>query len=210
MPNAEGRMEETHHILARYNVTHPTDAERCLASEIATLLLLRQGDKQALAAARADVAAVEAACFEVCRDNTREALGDDADPDLGRFVCVNEDGDPIIEADTPADVVRQMNSCWAAMGERFDRLSADYAAARAENERMRADLDAVRKVEEWHKGGRRILHCQDGRWTALELVADRESPVGISLGGYFRKRIYATGDSYVALGRALAAQEGTR
>lgn len=43
MPN------DTHDILTQYGVTHPTAAERCMASAIATLMLLRKADKQALA-----------------------------------------------------------------------------------------------------------------------------------------------------------------
>lgn len=177
-------MEETHHILARYNVTHPTDAERCLASEIATLLLLRQGDKQALALARAEVEAVEAACFEMCPDNTRRVFGGfGPDPEEARFVCCGENGDPIIEADTPADVVRQMAACWTALGERYDRLAAALAAARAENEKLREALAHYANAVNW------MSHT------------DADAMLRVWIG---------SGDGPDYARRALAAQEGTR
>ena len=134
---------------------------------------------QQLAAARAQVAEVEAACFAVCRDNTAKALGE-PDPDMARFVCMNEDGDPIIEADTPADVVRQMDECWRKMSERYEKVAAELAA--------------VRKVEEW-------ITLDD---TLDSAITAHDGRLLAQSSGIVR----ASGATFSALGRALAAQEG--
>lgn len=69
---------------------------------------------------------IEAACLAVCRDNTAEAVGE-PDPDVGRFLLVSENGDPIIDTDDPAVVIARMAECWGKTSDRCER--AEYAVA---------------------------------------------------------------------------------
>ncbi len=87
--------------------------------------------------ARAVVAAVEAqvriACpLENCED--QEAL----------YICFNDDADPIIEADTLDDAVRQMRDLWDAAGEGNETLRRELHAARTEAARLREQLTTPR------------------------------------------------------------------
>ena len=82
-------------------------------------------------ALRAQLAAVDAACLEVCRDNTVEVV-DEPDPELGRYLCLNENGDELIDTNDPAHVVRRLTQLWTGVSEKLeetlDRLAALTAA----------------------------------------------------------------------------------
>lgn len=71
---------------------------------------------------------VEAALLEVCHDNTPEAIGE-PDPELGRYVCMNEDGDPLVDTDDPAEAIREINGYWGMASEALEkeRARADEA-----------------------------------------------------------------------------------
>lgn len=54
--------------------------------------------------------------------------------EAGPYICLGEDGDPIIDAATHAQVVEQMSACWFKMQQRWETLSA-------ENQRLREALN---------------------------------------------------------------------
>jgi hypothetical protein len=70
------------------------------------------------------LAAAEAAAYLVCPEANREGWADDDGRPAPKFVCLNEDGDPIIEAETVAEVINGMAECWSAMQERLERKEA--------------------------------------------------------------------------------------
>lgn len=70
--------------------------------------------------------AVDAACLEVCRDNHESTVGaDGVDREMGRYVCIGESGDPVIDEDEPAEVIRRLNRVWGLMQERAERAEAE-------------------------------------------------------------------------------------
>ena len=59
---------------------------------------------------------LEELCSELCRDNLEEEVGaDGVNHEWGRWVIVGEDGEPIVNADTPAAVLRQMHEQWCGV-----------------------------------------------------------------------------------------------
>lgn len=98
-----------------------------------------------------------------------------------RFVCYNDDADPIIEADTLADAIRQMARCW-------DITNSDA-------ERLRADLAAVEAVEQWkHDATSHTPYVEyDGPNRLWEATLYREGS----------RRVVATAPTIIALGREL-------
>jgi len=82
----------------------------------------------ALVAAQARVARVDAACFEVCADNTEAMLGEPPSTDCGRFVRRNENGDPLVDTDDAAEVVLSLNKRWGAATVRAEQAEARVAA----------------------------------------------------------------------------------
>ena len=96
------------------------------------------------------LAKIEDACFAVCRDNTPGAVGAEGlDPDCGRFVCMNEDGDPLIDTDDPAEVVRELDRLWASVSEKAEQAEwrvksmKDSARAICESEGIGPYTDAL-------------------------------------------------------------------
>lgn len=68
------------------------------------------------------LAAIDAACLEVCRDNHGPTVGADAvDPDAGRYVCLNEDGEPFIDTSDPVEVIRTLDRLWWETSERCEK-----------------------------------------------------------------------------------------
>ena len=97
------------------------------------------------AALRARCDAVDAACLAVCSDNTPDVLGDAVDPDLGRYLCLNENGDELIDTDDPADVVRALHGLWGRVSEKLGEVTAD-------RDTLRARVEAVRKLPRYDFG----------------------------------------------------------
>ena len=90
-----------------------------------------------------------------------------------------------------------------ALGE-VARLRDALAAARAQVEALTADFAAVRKVEEWEG-----LRATRIKWVEAPREPQSEWRAwSWGLRATANPRIVATGDSIIALGRALAAQEG--
>jgi len=107
-----------------------------------------------LAARTRELEEITAAALEVCPDSNGAIVGEHAhDPDLPRFVCCNEDGDPIIEAETVAEVIHGMSSCWAATQERAEK-------AERELEEMRKNVEAVERW--WQTMGKDVWPQADG------------------------------------------------
>ena len=72
----------------------------------------------ALATYLRELQEARAAAAEVAPDNTAAIVGaDGVDPDLGRYVVVSEDGDPIVDADSVAELLRQLNGVWGRVSE---------------------------------------------------------------------------------------------
>ena len=99
--------------------------------------------------------------------------------------------------------------CEPCMGESSDGMYVDYAdhlaalaAARAELAEAQANLAAVRKVEEWIQRGNDPLKPEH----AIAGVVNRR--YGAFVRCEAEETTVATGKSLIALGRALAAQEG--
>ena len=79
------------------------------------------------------LAAIDAACLEVCRDNHGPTVGADAvDPDAGRYVCMDEDGEPIIDTSDPAEVIRRLDRLWETAVKRHEDAEQRIKAWRAE------------------------------------------------------------------------------
>lgn len=78
--------------------------------------------EQARQAAEPKLAAIDAACLEVCRDNDPVTVGaGNVDPDAGRYLCIGESGDSVIDEDDPAEVIRKLSRVWERMQERAER-----------------------------------------------------------------------------------------
>lgn len=77
----------------------------------------------ALEEAEKDRQEVEVAIRETCQ------LADSEESE-SPYVCLGEDGDPIIEEDTPAGAIRGMSFCWQRTQERAEKAEAALARAR--------------------------------------------------------------------------------
>lgn len=90
------------------------------------------------------LAAIDAACLEVCRDNHGPTVGADAvDTDAGRYVCMDEHGRPIIDTSDSVEVIRRLDRLWETAVKRHEdaeRRIKELEAARAD---YRADYDAT-------------------------------------------------------------------
>jgi len=73
-----------------------------------------------LASATAKLEAIDAACLKVCADNTEGAIGT-PDPDVGRYLTCNENGDEIIDTDEPAVVIVRLFELWAGVSGLLDK-----------------------------------------------------------------------------------------
>lgn len=88
----------------------------------------------------AQLAAIEAVVRqELCPAENSESQGDD-EPEP-RYICMNEDGDRIIEADDIPAVIQQAVARWDAAGKRCDALTAENEALRANNAAVKAMFD---------------------------------------------------------------------
>ncbi len=68
---------------------------------------------------------IDAACREVAPDNDAATVGTNSvDEHIERYLIIGDSGTPLLEADDPADVVRQLNQLWAEVSERFAPLAA--------------------------------------------------------------------------------------
>lgn len=66
-------------------------------------------------------AAVDEACLKECPDNSATTMGT-PDPDLGRYLLVNEDGVELIDTDDPAEVVRRLGALWGSVSEQAEQM----------------------------------------------------------------------------------------
>jgi hypothetical protein len=76
--------------------------------------------------------------LEEAREAARTVCPDKSEDEDGEeFVCLGETGDPIIEANTVAEVIQQMSKCWEGVQEQRDAARAELAEARTEATRLR-------------------------------------------------------------------------
>jgi len=54
-----------------------------------------------------------------------------SEPGDAAFICMGEDGDPIIEAETPLEAIRQALECWERLGELREREQVERPALQA-------------------------------------------------------------------------------
>lgn len=82
-------------------------------------------------------ALVDAACLAACSDNDAATVGPDAcDPEAGRYLCLNENGDPLIDTNDPDEVVRALSDLWGLVSEKGEALEVSLADAQAEVQRL--------------------------------------------------------------------------
>lgn len=87
-----------------------------------------------LAAARGELAAIDAALLKVCPDNAPTVP---ADPELPRYVCIGESTDPLIETDSMVEAIRALDQHWATQQERAEAAESSLAAATARAAKVR-------------------------------------------------------------------------
>lgn len=136
--------------------------------------MLRHRERLAeLEAARATIADTEAACFAVCKDNTREVLGHDPEGDVGRFLATDEDGDALIDAETAAEVVAQLSGAW-------EQVSEAYVKLQDENRELRRTVITHEQyITKSEARARRAIQCIAQEWCD-ELGHPRDETAGIS------------------------------
>lgn len=132
----------------------------------------------ALSARTRELEEITAAALEVCPDG--------GDPDLPRFVCVGESGDPIIETETVAEVIHGMSRCWAATQERAEKAERELEEMRAEHENdvrefqelsdnYSACVMKIAAIEKWvREGPARHSICteDDGQYYAYDIARE--------------------------------------
>lgn len=108
--------------------------------------------------------------------------------------------DASAERDAAREAFTQLRDALAARTREVEELRAALEAARFEAI-PGGILDAVRAVEAWNGGdtGRHVVQCADGRWLAGHYPVEDAGEV-----------VAAGPCGLISLGRALAAQEGTR
>ena len=82
-------------------------------------------------ALREQLAAVQQAAREVCP-------AEDSEDGEAHYVCVGEEGTPIIEADNLAGVIRQMSDLWLRSQKRYEDAEAQLAAVQQERDEKAA------------------------------------------------------------------------
>lgn len=136
----------------------PIDEYRAIAE------LASQQVQRALEEAQSLLTKVDVACLEVCGDNHAPKVGEDAaDPELGRYVCMNENGDPLVDTDDPAEVIRALYDFWG-------RVSEQLEAAQVKAQRLREALVKVRSHTGRLPGASAEL--LDGLLTSVERIAE--------------------------------------
>ncbi len=136
----------------------------------AALTIERQQHRDALAAIEAVIRE------ELCPVENSESQGDD-EPEP-RYICMDEDGDRIIEADDIPTVIRQVIERWDSAGTRCQAAEATVAAQAQEIADLKADQ------QDWRKGVALIasslgdksdnLSCVRIAEVALEMRAEAE------------------------------------
>jgi hypothetical protein len=82
-----------------------------------------------LAQLREEANLVEAACYRVAQSNSPQALGT-PDPDLAKYVIQDEDGDPIIEVDTAAELILALNDAWGRVCDKYEKIEFELTRLR--------------------------------------------------------------------------------
>lgn len=116
--------------------------------------LQRTDNSQVIAALTAEVEAIEAAVREVCPLSDNEGYEDE---DAGAVVyrCIGEDGDPLIETESRAEVIRGLLGLWHRVSDRaellshdFDELSKAFAATLAQDEIAHLNRECLKLGED--------------------------------------------------------------
>lgn len=94
-------------------------------------------------AAEKVLARVEEACLLACGDNSAARVGDDVDVDIGRFVLMDEDGEPVIDTDDCAEVVTRMAAIIGAAGENHEEMKKALAESWARETALQAAADEL-------------------------------------------------------------------
>lgn len=120
-----------------------------------------------LAAVTERLEAIEGACLSVCPHNS-VAVIDEPNPDNGRYVVQNEDGDALIDTDDPVEVIRGLERLWGAVSAAAEE--AQHAARLATQRAEALAADDVERIQVAHDlEGQRIygLLCE-----VLEIPAE--------------------------------------
>lgn len=130
----EGIEKAAHAIFAlRHGEPYPTTAWKAVGENTREdhRAMARAARPHLTAKLAAEVADILKAVSEVC-------LPEDAVEGESRFVCLGETGDPIIEADTPAEVLRQLSAAFAEYQGRMETEVSELTGSLTRNEEILA------------------------------------------------------------------------